>query len=53
MGLELLAEGTAAACVREEKAREGGTLVVLILNVGAVLVQQGYLNGYDNFSDRV
>jgi hypothetical protein len=51
--LEFVAEGKAAACAGEEKAREGGGLVGVILKVRAVLVQQGYWNMHDNLSEKV
>jgi hypothetical protein len=53
MALDFVTEGKAAACAREEKTKEGGSLVWIIFKVRALLVQQGYLNAHDNFSERV
>jgi len=40
MALEFVAEGKAAACAREEKAREYGSLVWIIFKAREVTVQQ-------------
>jgi hypothetical protein len=50
MALDFVAKGKAVACAREEKTREGGSLVWVIFKVRALLVQQGYLNVHDNLS---
>jgi hypothetical protein len=48
--LDFVAEDKVSACAREEKTREGGSLVGIIFKVRALLVQQGYLNVRDKHS---